>query len=82
MALFKRKSKRIKTNEAYQKYFATKKKRGELKSALTLANWIKAGKPKPILHTRGTKKVKKRIGSALTSKELARFRTKKKYKKD
>lgn len=93
MALFKRR-KRIKTQDAYSVYFYGKKVKGELKSALTLAQWIKAGKPKPKISKvkkrvtpilkkkkkkkkrtlKGTRKVMKRIGTALTEKEKARLR--------
>ena len=55
MALFKRK--RTKTQRGYSVYFYGKKVRGELKSALTLAQWIKAGKPK----AGKISKVKKRV---------------------
>lgn len=95
MALFKRK-KRIKTQDEYGVYFYGKKVKGELKSALTLAQWVKAGKPKSKISKpkkrvapkgkllkkkkkkkrtlRGTRKVMKRIGSALSEKEKARLR--------
>ena len=95
MALFKRKSKRTKTQDEYGVYFYGKKVKGELKSALTLAQWVKAGKPKPKIAKikkrvapkgkllkkkkkkrtlKGTRKIMKRIGKALTEKEKARLR--------
>lgn len=58
MALFKR-YKRMGVQNKYADYFADKKAKGELRSALTLAQWTKAGKPMP--KKRAAPKVKKYI---------------------
>lgn len=65
----------MKAQNQYAKYFQEKKKRGELRSALTFAQWTKAGKPKPKLHTSRTKAIGKRLKVAgLSKKEIARLR--------
>jgi hypothetical protein len=62
MALFMKTLKRyrrIGTQNKYAQYLADKKVKGELKSALTLAQWKKAGKPMP--KKKAIPKVKKYI---------------------
>jgi hypothetical protein len=91
MALFKtiKRVRRMGVQSQYAKYFSAKKVKGELKSALTLSQWVKAGKPQAKMTKvkkrkapvgkkkkkilRGTRKVLRRIGTGLTKKEKERL---------
>lgn len=78
MALFKKRAMKKLTksqNEYKTKYFNVKKQQGKLRSALTYAQWLKAGKPKPTLYTTATKAKSKKLKiGGLAKRDLAKFR--------